>query len=113
MSPEAQELLLYADNDGRLYAISFMPIVENLKRRVRRGQYNPTLATKLWMYHAERAAKAYEKEFLNPGEWYKVFPMSARREAAQHWESYARREHLRIPTHDRTRVRRRRRFIAR
>ena len=110
MSPEARELLLYADNDGRLYAISFKPIVETLRRHLNKGRYNPTLATKLWMYHAERAAKAYEKEFLNPGEWKTVFPKSARKEAAEHWESYARREHLGIASHDRVRIHRRPRY---
>jgi hypothetical protein len=87
MSPEAHELILYADNDGNLYRVSFLPIMKNLARKIQRREYKKELAIRSWMYHAEIAAKQYEKEYLNPGEWKIVFPMSARREAARHWEN--------------------------
>ena len=106
-SSEADELVLYADNDEPLYRQSFVPIVENLKKKVAKGTYDPRLAVTLWMYHAERAAKKYEKEFLNKGEWSRIFPPAVRREAAEHWEQYARREYLGVTSHSRTRGTRR------
>lgn len=40
MSHEADELVLYADNDEPLYRQSFMPIVENLNKKVKKGTYS-------------------------------------------------------------------------
>lgn len=106
MSHEADELVLYADNDEPLYRQSFMPIVENLKKKLKKGTYSPLLAAKLWRYHADRAAQKYVKEF-GGGTWHKVFSTKDRNEAAAHWESYARREYLGVTSHDRSRTRRR------
>lgn len=106
-SDETHELVLFADNDGDLYRQSFTPIIANLKKKVAKGTYSPTLAIKLWMYHAERAAKKYAKEHLSSvSEWSRVFPPSVRKEAAVYWESYARREYLGVTSHDRSRSRR-------
>lgn len=103
MSTESDELVLYADNDEPLYRQSYMPIIENLKKKVAKGKYDPVLATKLWMYHADRAAKKYAKEFATPGEWNRIFSVKDRKEAAAHWEQYARREYLGMTSHDRSR----------
>jgi hypothetical protein len=58
----AHELVLYAENDGDLYRQSALPIIANLQRKVKSGKYDHELAIKLWRYHADRAAKKYNKE---------------------------------------------------
>lgn len=101
---DAHELVLYGVNDSRLYHQSAQPIMQNLRKKIAKGTYNATLALKLWEYHAERAAKAYEREFMNPGDWKRVFPPAVRREAAK---EFARQydEELRGSSRDRRRPR--------
>jgi len=101
MSHEADELVLYADHDEPLYRQSFQPIIANLKKKIAKGTYSPTMAVKLWRYHADRAAQKYAKEF--GGTWHKIFSTRDRQEAAEHWEQYARREYLGVTSHDRSR----------
>jgi len=103
MSHEADELVLYADHDEPLYRQSFQPIIANLKKKIAKGTYSPTMAVKLWRYHADRAAQKYAKEF--GGTWHKIFSTKDRQEAAEHWEGYARREYLGVTSHDRSRRR--------
>ncbi len=107
MSIGSHELVLFADNDEPLYRQSFQPIVANLKKKVAKGTYLPGAATKLWRYHADRAAQKYAKEF--GGVWHKIFSTRDRQEAAEHWEGYARREYLKVTSHDRSRPTPRRR----
>ena len=85
LSSEAQELLLFLDNDEPLYRRKF-DFLKNVYTKMKRGTYNRELARKLWMYYVEDAAKKYEKEFLNPGEWSRVFPPTVRREVAKELE---------------------------
>ena len=103
MSIGSDELVLFADNDEPLYRQSFQPIIANLKKKVAKGTYSPAMAVKLWRYHADRAAQKYAKEF--GGTWHKIFSTKDRQEAAEHWESYARREYLGVTSHDRSRRR--------
>lgn len=79
----ANELELYAMNDGDIYHRSFMPAVKNLNAKFKKGTYDREKAIKLMGYVAEFAAKRYEKEFLNRGEWSKVFNAATRRLAAR------------------------------
>ena len=90
MSSEATELLLYLDNDEPLYRRK-KEFLKNVYTKMKRGTYSPALARKLWMYYVEEAAKKYEKEYLNPGEWHKVFPPAVRREVAKELEERERR----------------------
>ena len=85
LSSEAQELLFFLDNDEPLYRRKF-DFLKNAYTKMKRGTYNRELARKLWMYYVEDAAKKYEKEFLNPGEWSRVFPPTVRREVAKELE---------------------------
>lgn len=84
-SAEATELLLYLDNDEPLYRRK-KEFLKNVYAKMKRGTYSPALARKLWMYYVEEAAKKYEREFLNPGEWHQVFPPAVRREVAKELE---------------------------
>lgn len=59
----AHELFLYATNDSDLYNRGALPIIANLQRKVKKGVYDAELAIKLWRYHADSAAKGYNKEY--------------------------------------------------
>ena len=59
---EKVELALYIDNDGGLYPQK-KSIIENMKRKVERGQYDSILAVKGWLYWVNAGAAKYCKEF--------------------------------------------------
>ncbi len=84
LAPESEassELRQFADNDSDLYRQSMQPIRDALGKKMDKGQYDPAKATKLYGYHADRAAKAYAKQFGTS------FSPAVRREAAAHWEA--------------------------
>jgi hypothetical protein len=88
MSAEAKELALHADNTEHLYKSSHIPIVKNLQKKMKKGEYDQAKARKLWSYHADRAAQHYAKEHGSSGTpWHKMFTPEHRREAAHHFES--------------------------
>lgn len=64
----ARELELYIDNDGQLHRSSFVPIIANLVRKMKKGTYRPDMAAKLWAYHIKRGADKYVKEFGSRGD---------------------------------------------
>lgn len=64
----ARELELYIDNDSQLHRSSFVPIIANLARKMKKGTYSPALAAKLWAYHIKRGADKYVKEFGTRGD---------------------------------------------
>ena len=79
----AKELVMYADNDSHLYKTSHQPIVANLKKKVKKGIYDHEKATKLWGYHADRAAMKYAKEHGDGTPWHKMFTPADRKQAAK------------------------------
>lgn len=60
---DVNELVLYITNDGQLYSGKTTAIVNNLKRKIKSGKYDPTLAVKAWMYLADDGVRKYDKEF--------------------------------------------------
>lgn len=79
----ARELDLYAENTSQLYP-QFQSIIANIKRRVKKGTYDPKLAPQLWMYWYESAAKQYAKEFASSqSEWSRIFPKALREHLAK------------------------------
>ena len=60
---ESRELKLYIDNDGQLYNSRFMPIIKNLSKKMKKGNYDKKLAIKGFMYLVDAGAKKYVKEF--------------------------------------------------
>ena len=62
-SDAMNELKLFINNDEDLYRKKFMPIIANIKRKIKRGVYNHEMALKLWMYLVDEAARKYVKEF--------------------------------------------------
>ena len=62
-SDATNELDTYIMNNERLYRQRFMPIISNIKRKLKKGIYDHEKAQKLWMYLIDDAAKEYVKEF--------------------------------------------------
>jgi hypothetical protein len=87
LSHGARELTLHADNDSQLHRSSHQPIIKNLQRKHAKGSYDHDKATKLWGYHANRAAKSYEKQHGGK------FSVADRKAAASHFANSARDEH--------------------
>jgi hypothetical protein len=87
LSHGARELTLHADNDQQLHRSSHEPIIKNLSRKHAKGTYDHEKATKLWKYHADRAAKSYEKQHGGK------FSVADRKAAAKHFADSARSEH--------------------
>jgi len=68
------KLELFLENDGELYRQQFMSIINNIKRKIKGGSYNHSLAPKLWLYFVDNGAKKYAKENAShPSEWNKIF----------------------------------------
>lgn len=88
MSHEAHELVLHGDNTEHLYRQSHQPIMDNLRKKMKKGTYDPHKAKKLWGYHADRAAQDYHREHGSKDTpWHKMFTPKHRQEAAAHWEA--------------------------
>ena len=82
LSDEAYELKLFADNDSNLYSKSKVPIMKNLSKKFKKGNYNNTLAIKAWKPFVDKAAKAYGKEHGN-NDGFKIFSPAVRKELAK------------------------------
>jgi hypothetical protein len=88
MSKGARDLVLHADNDKQLQRSSHEPIVKNLAKKHANGVYDSDKATKLWGYHADRAAMSCCKQHGGGKDvWHKMFPTTDRKQAASHWEA--------------------------
>ena len=83
-SDAINELDSFIMNDEELYRRRFMPIIENLKRKMKRGVYDDQKAIKLWMYLVDDAARQYVQEFGTPDQDVKdMFPKETRLQVAQ------------------------------
>lgn len=61
-----EDLEIFMDSTSSLQP-KFKAIVENIKRKIESGKYDPDLAPKAWLYWVEDGVKAYAKEFsVNP-----------------------------------------------
>lgn len=58
-----RELVLYITNDGELYRRQVIPIIDNLRKKIKRNVYDADKAVKLWKYLADAGAKKYTQEF--------------------------------------------------
>jgi hypothetical protein len=82
-SDAVNELDSYIMNNEELYRRRFMPIIENLRRKMKRGVYDDKLAIKLWMYLIDDAAREYVKEYGTPDQDVKdMFPKETRLKVA-------------------------------
>ena len=83
-SDAINELDLFIMNDEDLYRRRFMPIITNIKRKMKRGIYDHEKVIKLWMYLVDDAAVKYVQEFGSPDQDVKdMFPKETRLQVAQ------------------------------
>ena len=83
-SDAVNELDLFIMNDEDLYRRRFMPIITNIKRKMKRGIYDHEQVIKLWMYLVDDAARKYVQEFGTPDQDVKdMFPKETRLQVAQ------------------------------
>ena len=81
LSDEMRELKLYIDNDANLYRQRYMPILKNLSKKKKKGNFNKSLATKAFMYLIDDGAKRYVKSY--GGDARDVFPKRERKDLAK------------------------------
>ena len=83
-SDAVNELDLFIMNDEDLYRRRFMPIITNIKRKMKRGMYDHEKVIKLWMYLVDDAARKYVQEFGTQDQDVKdMFPKETRLKVAQ------------------------------
>jgi hypothetical protein len=58
-----RELKLFIDNDANIYRQRYMPILKNLSKKKKRGNYQKGLASKAFMYLVDTGAKQYVKSY--------------------------------------------------
>ena len=83
-SDAVNELDLFIMNNEDLYRRRFMPIISNLKRKIKKGIFDHEKAKKLWMYLVDDAAKQYVKEYGSVDQDVKdMFPKETRMQVAR------------------------------
>lgn len=83
-----RELELYAVNTGDLYRRMVSPIIENLRKKAAKGQYDKEKAVKAFSYVADEAARMYHREFCCRGKYYDIFNAATRWEVSKRLEEY-------------------------
>ena len=83
-SDAVNELDTYIMNNENLYRRRFMPIISNIKRKLKRNVYDHEKAQKLWMYLVNDAAKEYVKEYgSTQDDVSSMFPKETRMQVAR------------------------------
>lgn len=90
----ARELELYTINTGDLYHRMICPIIENLRKKAAKGQYDKEKAVKAFSYVSNEAAKMYFCEFCGSGRYYDIFNAATRMEVAKNLEEYYREDEV-------------------
>ena len=62
-SDAVNELDTYIMNSEEMYRRRFMPIISNIKRKIKKNVYDHEKVQKLWMYLVNDAGKEYVKEY--------------------------------------------------
>ena len=60
---DVEELYLYIVNDGNLYRSRTTSIIDNLKKKYKKGTFDKELAVKAFMYLVDDGVRKYDKEF--------------------------------------------------
>ena len=81
LSDEMEELKQYIDNDASLYRQRYMPILKNLSKKKKKGQYRKGLAQRAFMYLVDDGAKRYVRSY--GGNVRDVFPKRQRKQLAK------------------------------
>lgn len=89
----AREIALYADNDYMLYKQRKEPIMKNLGKKHKKGQYDIEKAAKLWRYYIDAAMQKYNKEHGSRGDkWFELLDTSDRQLLALEYAKEAKQE---------------------
>ena len=67
-SDAVNELDSFIMNTEDLYRRRFMPIIANLRRKMKKNIYDHEKAQKLWMYMVDDAAREYVQQFGSQGQ---------------------------------------------
>ncbi len=60
---ESRELMLYTVNDGELYRGIITAVINSLRKKYNKGQYNQDRAIDAWYTVATQASAKYNKDF--------------------------------------------------
>ena len=60
---ESHELFLYATNDGNLYRNMITPVIENMRRKAKKGLYDKEKAVDAYYHIATAASDKYNKDY--------------------------------------------------
>lgn len=82
------ELVLYTVNTSYLYSHMVQPLLDNYRRKIKRGVYDAEKALKGWENVAAAAAKLYSREYAREDQWHRIFPPAVRREVAKYLQDY-------------------------
>jgi hypothetical protein len=80
---DVEELVLYITNDYGIYKSRIVPIVENLKRKVKSGKFDETKAPDAFKYAVEDGVRKYDKEFVSGRGDVKMLSTATRKEIAK------------------------------
>ena len=64
--PAMTDLMLFMENESKLVRQK-ESIIENIKRKIKSGRYDHSLAPKLWSYWVTEGAREYIRQFASPG----------------------------------------------
>lgn len=84
MSPDAHEVVLYSENDARLYEILTTTYLPALKKFVKKGVFDEEKAHKLLGYYYQNYVRPWMKNPRNAGYDPKL-SVQQRRECTQYW----------------------------
>lgn len=62
-STESRELFLYGTNSGELYRQMISPIIDNMKKKAEKGNYDKEKAVDAWYNVATKASNNYYRDF--------------------------------------------------
>lgn len=81
----ADDLILYAENDADIYRRHYQPVVLNLQKHFKRGEFDLERATDaLERYWVMPAAKRYHLQcYDRQSRWFQIFDKPTRRMAAE------------------------------
>lgn len=79
----ARELCLYIDNHASLYRQMHVPIMENLRRKMKKGTYDSSRAVTGFLYEVDEGARLYNQEFGDGTKSMKLFDKDTRLEVAR------------------------------
>ena len=60
---ESRELMLYAVNNGAIYARAIVPTIKNLSKKYRAGKFDADRAIDAFYYVAQAASDSYYRDF--------------------------------------------------